>query len=112
MPFHLALPIQTIGGQYVVNEQDSQAEAKTQVRCILAFPKGSRAESMSFGVNDPTFEEMPIDVSDIAKAISDYAPDLDVEIQVTVDNEDGSETLNIRVSLPFSDDSDDERADS
>lgn len=101
---HLAMPINAPNGQYSVNEQDSQAEAEDQVRCILAFPKGSRAESMDFGVSDPTFKEMPIDVTDIANAIAFYAPDLDAEIQTTVNQEDGSEQLNIKVSLPFSDD--------
>lgn len=103
-PLHLALPIETSMGNYVFNEQDSQSEAKAQVKTILSFPRGSRQESLDFGILDPTFQEMPIDTTDIANTIAFYAPDLDVEITTEINNEDGSETINIRVALPFSDD--------
>lgn len=104
MPLHLALPIETNLGSYVCNEQDSQSEAKTQVRCILSFPRGSRQESIDFGILDPTFQQMPVDVTDIANTIAFYAPDLDIEITTRVNEADGSERINIRVALPYSDD--------
>jgi len=104
MPLHLALPIEVNAGSYVYNEQDSQSEAKTQARAILSFPRGSRQESLDFGIEDPTFQMMPVDVTDISNALSFYAPDLDIEINTRRDDIDGSEQINIRVSLPYSDD--------
>jgi hypothetical protein len=100
---HLALPIEVSMGSYIYNEQDSQSEAKTQARAILSFPRGSRQESLDFGILDPTFQEMPVDVTDIANALAFYAPDLDIEI-TSRPHLDGTETINIRVALPFSDD--------
>jgi hypothetical protein len=108
MPLHLALPIQAINGSYQFNEQDTQPEAMTQVKAIVSFPRGSRQESMEFGIVDPTFQVIPVDLYDIGKAISDYAPDLDVEISSRPDPIDGSEQINIKVSLPLADDIDEE----
>lgn len=106
MPLHLALPIQCLNGTYTTNEQDTQAEATTQVQAICLFPRGSRAESMEFGILDPTFQLIPIDTSDIAKAISDFAPDLDAEINVRHNPITGEEQVNIKVSMPYAEDGD------
>lgn len=104
---HLAFPIQVRCGQYIVNQQGSQAEAVTQVRVILAFERESRIESPDFGIIDPTFERMPVDLDDISRAISEFAPEVDYVIDTVIDELSGKEQINIKVTLPYADDDDD-----
>jgi hypothetical protein len=105
---HLAFPVRSVnGGKYVFNLQNTQAEAITQVQTILAFERGFRIESPDFGILDPAFEMMPVDTDDISRAISEFAPDIDYEMESVIDPNSGSERINIKVSLPYADDSED-----
>jgi phage baseplate assembly protein W len=97
---HLAFPIRVANGVYVTDSQGTNSEVTTSVRNICAFERGSRIERPDFGIEDPTLKEMPIDVEDIASAISDWEPRAAAEIETIIDL-DGTETLNIRVSVPF-----------
>lgn len=100
---HLALPIRYENGLFITNEQDSDKEAVDCVKAILSFEVGSRIEDPEFGIADPTFETQPIDTQDIAQAISDYEPRVDATIE-TIDQADGTTTVNVRVTLPASED--------
>jgi phage baseplate assembly protein W len=104
---HLAIPMRIVNGQYATRQQDTDPEAADCVRNILAFEKGSRIEDMDFGIEDPTFQTMPIDIDDIAQAIGDYEPRVDAEIE-TEDLPDGTEIVHISVTLPTSDESPEE----
>jgi phage baseplate assembly protein W len=99
---HLALPIRYENGIFVVNEQDTDSEAAACVKAILSFGKYTRPEDVDFGIADPTFETQPIDIEEIAEAIHIYEPRVDALIE-TVDNTDGTSTVNVRVTLPASD---------
>lgn len=101
---HLAIPFRLVNGAYATHEQDTDSEAADCVRNILVFEKGDRVEDLDFGIEDPTFTTMPIDVDDIAQAISDYEPRVDAEIE-TEDLPDGTEKVGIYVTLPTSDES-------
>lgn len=98
---HLAFPIRTSNGAYVCDRQDTNDEVITCVRNICAFEKGTRIERPDFGINDPTLKRMPIDVTDIARSISDWEPRASAELETIIDLE-GVETLNIRVAVPYS----------
>lgn len=100
---HLALPIQLIGNSYSTRQQDTDAEAADCVKIILSFEKGQRFADLDFGIDDPTFETQPIDIDGIAKAIADYEPRVDAEIN-TVDLPNGSTTVSVLVTIPTSDD--------
>lgn len=98
---HLAFPIRVEGGVYICDRQDSNDEVTTCVRNITSFEKGTRIERPDFGINDPTLKVMPIDVTEIARAISDWEPRAAAELETIIDL-DGVETLNIKVAVPYS----------
>jgi phage baseplate assembly protein W len=100
---HLAFPIRFTGpgGYYATDDQDTNSEVTTCVRNICAFERGTRIERPDFGIADPTLKVMPIDVDDIANAISTWEPRAEAEIETIIDLE-GNETINIRVGMPDS----------
>lgn len=97
---HLAFPIRFTGGAYATDLQGSNSEVTTAVRNICAFERGTRIERPDFGITDPTLEVMPIDIEDIAQAIRDWEPRAHVIIESDI-NLDGVETINIKVSVPY-----------
>jgi len=99
---HLSLPLRLSGDRFAQVGQDTDREAADCVFVIMCFPRGVRAEEPDFGIDDPTFETQPIDVDDIAQAISDYEPRVDAEIE-TIDLPDGTTTVKVNVTLPTSD---------
>jgi phage baseplate assembly protein W len=100
---HLSMPMRVIGDSYETVQQDTDAEASQCVRNILSFGKGDRIEDLDFGIDDPTFQTQPIDIDDIARAISEYEPRVDAEIE-TEDLPDGQTSVRVYVSLPDSGD--------
>lgn len=99
---HLSLPLRLSGNRYATVEQDTDGEAADCVKVITSFPLGFRAEDLDFGISDPSFQTQPIDVDQIAQAIADYEPRVDASID-TVDLADGTTTVDVRVTLPTSD---------
>jgi phage baseplate assembly protein W len=100
---HLAFPIRVECGIYVTDQQDSNTEVTTCVRNICSFQKGVRIERPDFGILDPTLTVLPIDVNGIAQSIATWEPRANVEIETIADME-GEETINIRVAVPFNED--------
>lgn len=100
---HLALPMRLVGGSYVTRQQDTDAEAADCVKAILSFQINSRDEDPDFGIADPTFQTQPIDTDEIARAIAEYEPRVDVQIE-TRDQPDGTTTVSVAVTVPTSDD--------
>lgn len=98
---HLAFPLRVECGMFVTDRQDSTDEVTTSVRNICSFEKGTRIERPDFGIDDPTLKTMPIDVTGIGQAIGDWEPRAEVEIEEVIDLQ-GVETLNIKVSVPYS----------
>jgi phage baseplate assembly protein W len=101
---HLAMPMRLVNGSFDTRQQDTESEAADCVRNILSFMKGDRIEDLDFGIEDPTFQTMPIDIDDIAETISEYEPRVDAEIE-TEDLPDGTEIVQISITLPSSDES-------
>jgi phage baseplate assembly protein W len=100
---HLAIPFRVVGEGYAIRQQDTDAEAADCVRNILVFTKGDRIEDLDFGIDDPSFQLQPVDIDDIAQAISEYEPRVDAEIE-TEDLPDGTTSVSVSVTLPTSDD--------
>jgi hypothetical protein len=100
---HLALPIRLSSGSYVTNPQDSNDEGAACVAAILKFARNTRVEDVDFGIEDPTFQVQPVDIDDIAQAISTYEPRVNADI-ISTDNPDGTSTVVVKVSMPTSDD--------
>src|SRR5215510_714262 len=93
---HLALPIRVAAGMYVSTQQGSLDCMMDAVNVICAFEIGSRIERPDFGIPDPTLKVQPIDVGAIERAIADWEPRVDADIEVSLDVS-GQETLNITV---------------
>jgi len=101
---HLAYPIRFAGGYYATHQQGSMDAVITCVRNICAFEVGSRIERPDFGIPDPTLKVQPIDIGAIADAIAKWDPRVTAEIEVDLDAS-GIETLDITISLPYSEES-------
>ena len=94
---HLAIPLRVENNQFAINEQDSEQEAKACVWVIVSTEKDSRPEQPEFGINDPTFETMPININGILEAIARWEPRVETEID-TIELPDGTQRLNIYVT--------------
>jgi phage baseplate assembly protein W len=105
---HLSLPLTIINGSYVTTQQDTDLEAAHCVQVITSFERGMRPEDPDFGIADPAFEIQPIDVDDIYEAIASYEPRVETDI-TTIDQPDGATVVNIRVTMPTSEDTTEER---
>lgn len=98
---HLAMPLRVVSGRWVTVEQDSEDEVAQCVRNICAFERGYRVEDPAFGIQDPTFTTMPIDVADISQALEEY----EERAQVTIFQEitpDGRASVRLEVDVPTS----------
>src|SRR5262245_38101144 len=93
----------TVNGQWVVVEQDTESEVADCVRNICAFERGYRVEDPNFGINDPTFTTMPIDVADIASALNEYEERASVQIFQEITS-DGQVSVRLEVTVPTAED--------
>jgi hypothetical protein len=103
---HLTWPLQVVNGSFRSHEQDTVDELVTNVAVIISFPLGFRDESPEFGIADPTFEQMPLDVNDVLEAVETYEPRAEVQItQRPYDPRDPhAAKVGIRVTMPDADD--------
>jgi hypothetical protein len=83
----LDFPLRIINSRFVVNEQDTNEDQATQVAVLCSFERGFRIEAPSFGINDPSFTNMPIDLDDLSEALAEYAPDAMVDVRQYNDSE-------------------------
>lgn len=94
---HLAVPIRLAGNKFVTNQQDTDDEIIACVWAICQTPKEHRAEKPAFGIDDPTFEDMPIDTNSIEDQIAEWEPRAVIEIDLITDIE-GIQTVSIEVT--------------
>lgn len=77
-------------------EQGSIGEVAQCVYAIVATPVGSRIDDMDFGVEDPTFDQLPLDESETVSQIHTYEPE--AEVTVTQDITDYTDLVTVEVS--------------
>lgn len=75
----LRVPLQMRNGRLALVEQDSQDNVAACVYALLATERGSRLEDPDFGVEDPTFATMPVDVDEWLEQIAAYEPRAEVQ---------------------------------
>lgn len=75
----LKIPLALAGGELATVEQGSEDDVAQCVYVILATPLGSRVDDTRFGVEDPTFDQLPLDLSEMLAAIHTYEPAAQVE---------------------------------
>jgi hypothetical protein len=91
----LRIPLRLENGRLGICEQDSQENVAACVYAILAFERGSRIEDIDFGVEDPTFDTMPIDVDEWLEQISRYEPRANVQTSQEVGDLIGAVLVNV-----------------
>jgi len=82
---HLALPITVSGTSFETVQQDTEDELAVTVAVLLRFERGSRIEQPDFGLTNPAFGQMPIDVSEIEQQAGVWEPRAAVSVQLHSD---------------------------
>src|SRR4051794_13576023 len=80
----LRVPLRLENGRLALVEQDSQDNVAACVYAILATERGSRLEDPDFGIEDPTFGTMPVDVDEWLEQIAAYEPRAEVQTEQEV----------------------------
>lgn len=70
----LSLPLRLEGESLATVAYGSVEDVAQCVYAIVSYERGSRLEDVQFGVDDPTFEAIPLDVSEWLTAIARYEP--------------------------------------
>lgn len=98
---HLDWPLRVLGHDYAEVEQDTTQDAGAQVAVLCSFEVGTRAEDPEFGITDPTFQQYPVDVSEIQSQCAAYVPQATVEIaQTPVAGGEAAVSVNVSMSSP------------
>jgi phage baseplate assembly protein W len=86
----LRVPLEMGATGFRTVEQDSLQEIAQGAYAVLATPIGSLLEEPEFGIEDPTFEQLPIDDTEWLEALARWEPRAAVrttqEIEDLVDN--------------------------
>jgi phage baseplate assembly protein W len=72
----------------LVDEQDSLEEITGCIARIVSFPRGSRDELPDFGIDDPTFEQAPVDVRLLSAQVAEWEDRVEVQADATIDTAD------------------------
>lgn len=75
----MRVPLRLENGRLGVVEQDSPDNVAACVYALLSYERGSRIEDVNFGVEDPTFDQLPLDVSEWLQQIAVYEPRAQVQ---------------------------------
>lgn len=70
----MRVPHRLENGHLAVCEQGSPENIAANVYTVLSYERGSRVEDPDFGVEDPTFSEMPLDDREWLEQIGVYEP--------------------------------------
>lgn len=79
--FDLPFRLDGDGVQPVEVEQDSNEEVWDSTETLLRTELGTIEENQDYGIVDPSFEEMPLDLNDAQAAISEWEPRFDVVLE-------------------------------
>lgn len=94
----LRVPLRLENGRLGICEQDSQENVAACVYAIVATERGSRLEDPDFGVEDPTFDTMPIDVDEWLEQIAAYEPRAEVQTEQEVGDLIGAVLVEVGLS--------------
>jgi hypothetical protein len=71
---HFDLPFRFEGTQSAVVEQDSDADILNCVNAAVRTTRGTRFYAANFGIDDPTFENQPINMTEILTQVRESEP--------------------------------------
>lgn len=96
---HLTLPIAFAGPRYSTVDQDSSSEVACCVQAIVSFAKGFRAERPDFGIDDPVFDLVPLEVGELESDIRNWEPRADLLLE---EEDDVRQPGNVRLTIHVS----------
>lgn len=70
----LRVPLRVENGRLGICEQDSQENIAACVYTVLSYERGSRIEDGNFGIEDPSFAQLPVDTAEWLEQIAIYEP--------------------------------------
>lgn len=82
---HIDWPIRLNAAGYQTCQQDTAQEVAATVTVVCSFERGSRIEAPDFGIADPTFNQMPIDTTDLEQQLAALEPRADITVELTAD---------------------------
>lgn len=85
---HFDLPFRLVGTSFGVEEQDSAEDVANCVECIIRTPYGFRDDNPSFGLDDPVFDYLPLNVEHIRAQIEEQEPRAKLIVNQTQDLND------------------------
>lgn len=92
---HLALPFRVVGGQAIVNEQDTIDDVAACVEAVLRYPQGSRVEKPGFGLPDQTFAQGGADPAAVAATVARWEPRAQTDVAESLEGLVSRVTVNI-----------------
>lgn len=81
---HFRVPF-FVGKSVAAVEQDSDEEVRQCVEAVVRTEVGTRIERPEFGIFDPTFQEFPGGVDEIAAAVEEWEPRVRAAPRATIE---------------------------
>lgn len=82
----LRIPLRLENGRLGIVEQDSPENVAAAVYAILSYERGSRIEDSEFGVEDPSFAQLPFDNREWLEQIARYEPRAAIQTQEEIED--------------------------
>jgi hypothetical protein len=83
----LRVPLRMGSRGFALVEQDSGDEIAACVYALIATERGSRIEQSDYGVADPTFDPLPLDLDEWLAQIALYEPRAEVSTAQDIERE-------------------------
>jgi hypothetical protein len=80
---HIDWPIQVTGTAYATCQQDTDQDAAAAIAVLCSFERGTRSEQPDFGITDPAFQLVPVDVTEIERQAAIYEPRAELTITLS-----------------------------
>ena len=83
----LRVPLTMGASGFRVVEQDSTDEVTACVYALVATPLGRRIELPEYGVEDPTFEQLPLNLDEVSAQAAEFEPRADLQNRQDVEEQ-------------------------
>lgn len=98
---HFSLPFrfQTAQAGFACNEQDTLGDVSDCIEAALRFTRGTRLDEPTFGITDPTFDQIPVSIDRIQAEVLEHEPRAQLLIETTeIDFDAMFQRIAVRVS--------------
>jgi phage baseplate assembly protein W len=95
---HFRFPFGLDGASFGVNEQDTHDEIQDCVAVLISTPTGSRMVQPDYGVDEALFQQVPVDMTSIVTALTQWEPRAVITLTQTLSTVD-EKILHIRARV-------------